>query len=115
MKRLTVMLLCVGMCFPALARKIQDPYPHKKEIYKKGWIDFNKNGKKDIYEDPTQNIEKRIDDLLSQMNLDEKTCQLATYYGYKKALEDSVPTAAWKTNILKDGIANVDEHPPKEI
>lgn len=49
------------------------------------------------------------------MNLDEKTCQLATYYGYKKALEDSVPTAAWKTNILKDGIANVDEHLNKEI
>ena len=115
MKRLTVMLLCAGMCFPALARKNQDPFPHKKEIYKKGWIDFNKNGKKDIYEDPTQDIEKRIDDLLSQMNLDEKTCQLATYYGYKKALEDSVPTAAWKTNILKDGIANVDEHLNKEI
>ena len=51
MKRLTVMLLCAGMCFPALARKIQDPFPHKKEIYKKGWIDFNKNGKKDIYEE----------------------------------------------------------------
>lgn len=24
----------------------QHPFPHKKEIYKKGWIDFNKNGKK---------------------------------------------------------------------
>ena len=93
----------------------QHPFPHKKEIYKKGWIDFNKNGKKDIYEDPTQDIEKRIDDLLSQMNLDEKTCQLATYYGYRKALKDSVPTAEWKTNILKDGIANVDEHLNKEI
>lgn len=46
MKKLTVMLLCAGMCFPVLAREIQHPFPHKKEIYKKGWIDFNKNGKK---------------------------------------------------------------------
>lgn len=28
-------------------------------IYKKGWIDFNKNGKKDLYEDPAQPVEKR--------------------------------------------------------
>lgn len=95
--------------------KDKQPFPHKKEIYKKGWIDFNKNGKKDIYEDPKQPIEKRIDDLLSQMNLEEKSCQLSTYYGYRKALKDSVPTAAWKTNVLKDGIANIDEHLNKEI
>ena len=52
-----------------------------KSIYKNGWIDFNKNGKKDIFEDPLQPVEKRISDLLSQMTLDEKTCQLATLYG----------------------------------
>lgn len=90
-------------------------FPHKKEIYRKGWIDFNKNGKKDIYEDPNESIEKRIEDLLSQMNLYEKSCQLSTYYGYKKALKDSVPTKEWLDNILKDGIANIDEHLNKEI
>lgn len=90
-------------------------FPNKKEIYKNGWIDFNKNGKKDIYEDPNENIERRIDDLLSQMNLEEKSCQLSTYYGYKKALEDSIPTLSWTKNILKDGIANIDEHLNKEV
>ena len=85
-------------------------FPHKKEIYKKGWIDFNKNGKKDIYEDPTQDIEKRIDDLLSQMNLAEKAGQLATYYGYNVQLKDSVPTLKWNEMMLKNGVANIDEH-----
>ena len=51
-------------------------------MYRSGWIDFNKNNKKDIFEDPSQPIQKRIADLLSQMTLEEKTCQLATLYGY---------------------------------
>lgn len=34
--------------------------------------DLNKNGKLDPYEDSRQPVEKRIDDLLSQMNLEEK-------------------------------------------
>lgn len=79
-------------------------------IYKKGWIDLNKNGRKDIYEDPTQPIDARVKDLISQMNLDEKTCQMATLYGYDRILKDSLPTPAWKTAIWKDGIANIDEH-----
>lgn len=28
-------------------------------IYKKGWIDFNKNGVKDVYEDPAAPLEAR--------------------------------------------------------
>src|SRR6516225_138793 len=34
--------------------------------------DLNKNGRLDIYEDPRQPIEKRVQDLLSQMNSEEK-------------------------------------------
>lgn len=79
-------------------------------IYKKGWIDLNKNGKKDIYEDGSQPIDARIQDLLKQMTLEEKTCQMATLYGYKRVLMDSLPTPAWKKAIWKDGIANIDEH-----
>ena len=40
---------------------------------------------------------------------------MATFYGYKKALKDSVPTQEWLKSILKDGIANIDEHLNKEI
>ena len=78
-------------------------------IYKKGWIDFNKNGIKDIYEDPSAPIDARVKDLLSQMSLEEKTCQMATLYGSGRVLKDSLPTANWKNEIWKDGIANIDE------
>ena len=74
------------------------------------YLDLNKNGRKDVYEDPSAPIERRIDDLLAQMNLDEKTCQLATLYGYGRVLQDELPTPQWKQKIWKDGIANIDEH-----
>ncbi|MFM6982601.1 MAG: glycoside hydrolase family 3 N-terminal domain-containing protein [Chitinophagaceae bacterium] len=80
------------------------------KIYHKGWIDFNKNNKKDLFEDPTQPVELRINDLLSQMTLEEKTAQLATLYGYGRVLKDELPTTAWKSKIWKDGIGNIDEH-----
>ena len=80
-----------------------------KSIYHDGWIDFNKNERKDVFEDTTKNIEERISDLLSQMTSDEKTCQLATLYGYRRVLKDPLPTPDWKNEIWKDGIANIDE------
>jgi beta-glucosidase len=82
----------------------------KQSIYHQGWIDFNKNGVKDIFEDPMQPIQKRIDDLLGQMTLEEKTNQCATLYGYKRVLKDELPSSDWKNEIWKDGIANIDEH-----
>lgn len=81
----------------------------KQNIYHKGWIDFNKNGKKDIYEDPAQPIDKRVEDLLSQMSLEEKTCQMATLYGYGRVLKEEMPSPSWKNEIWKDGIGNIDE------
>ena len=98
-------LLLIFSCFLFFT-----PTLFAQTIYHKGWIDFNKNGKMDIYEDPTQPIEKRIADLLSQMNVNEKTCQCATLYGYKRVLIDELPTPEWKNEIWKDGIANIDEH-----
>ncbi len=91
--------------------RIPDTYkPTNKAIYQKGWIDFNKNGKKDIYEDPAAPIDDRIEDLLSQMNVDEKTCQMVTLYGYKRVLKDDLPTPEWKNQLWKDGIGAIDEH-----
>ncbi|HEV3141637.1 MAG TPA: glycoside hydrolase family 3 N-terminal domain-containing protein, partial [Vicinamibacterales bacterium] len=79
-------------------------------IYKNGWIDFNKNGAKDPYEDPAVPVDRRIDDLIARMTLDEKSCQLATLYGYSRVLPDELPTPAWKSAVWKDGIGNIDEH-----
>jgi len=48
----------------------------RKEIYHKDWIDFNKNGTMDPYEDPNRPVEERVEDLLSRMTLEEKIAQL---------------------------------------
>ena len=45
-------------------------------IEQDGWNDLNKNGKKDLYEDPAQPVEKRVENLLKQMTLEEKLGQL---------------------------------------
>ncbi len=63
----------------------------------------------DVFEDPSQPIDKRIADLLSQMTVEEKTCQLVTLYGYKRVLKEEMPAASWKNEVWKDGIANIDE------
>lgn len=81
----------------------------KKDIYHKNWIDFNKNGQMDVYEDPSAPIDARVKDLLSQMNMDEKTCQMATLYGSGRVLADVLPTEKWKNEVWKDGIGNIDE------
>lgn len=82
----------------------------KKDIYHDGWTDLNKIGGKDVYEDSKADIGARVEDLLSHMNLDEKTCQTATLYGFNRVLTDELPTPEWRTRIWKDGIANIDEH-----
>ena len=79
-------------------------------IYHEGWIDFNKNGVKDVYEDPSATVEARVADLLGQMTVEEKTCQMTTLYGYGRVLKDPLPTEGWKNEVWKDGIANIDEH-----
>ncbi|GAB3911983.1 glycoside hydrolase family 3 N-terminal domain-containing protein [Mucilaginibacter boryungensis] len=108
MKR-SYQLLRIYLASSALVALTISTQAQEKNIYHKGWIDFNKNGKKDVFEDPTQPIEKRITDLLSQMTVDEKTCQMATLYGYKRVLKEEMPAPSWKNEVWKDGIANIDE------
>jgi len=79
------------------------------DLYHADWIDFNKNGRKDVYEDSRADIDARIDDLLSQMTMDEKTGQMATLYGWGRVLKDEYPTEAWKASSWKHGVANIDE------
>lgn len=96
MKQLLITVLLSGSCgFLAAQKTVKTPAIYKPihtEMYKKGWIDFNKNGVKDIYEDPSAPVDARIEDLLKQMTLEEKTCQMVTLYGYKRVLKDDLPT-----------------------
>jgi len=81
-------LAALVLATPLAAAEIQAPVvtgaagaagmatPRKPEIYKDGWIDLDKNGVKDIYEDSTQSVEKRVEDLLGRMNRAERIGQL---------------------------------------
>ena len=114
MKKLIVAILLLGsgtLLSAQKTAKIPAYYkPTKSEMYHKGWIDFNKNGIKDIYEDPAAILDARIENLLQQMTLEEKTCQMVTLYGYKRVLKDALPTPEWKQMLWKDGIGAIDEH-----
>lgn len=100
MKKMLTFFLCAAALTSAGAQG----------IYHEGWIDFNKNGVKDVYEDPSARLEERIEDLLSQMTLEEKTCQMVTLYGYRRVLQDALPTPEWKQKLWKDGVGAIDEH-----
>jgi len=102
-----VMTAVLGAQAPRVATEAPAGNP---AIYRDGWIDLNKNGTKDVYEDPSAGLEARLDQLIAQMTVEEKTCQLATLYGFNRVLKDPLPTAAWKTEVWKDGIGNIDEH-----
>lgn len=96
--------------FTCVSAQPRERLAEKKEIYRNGWIDLNKNGKMDVYENSSAPINERVNDLLNQMNIEEKTCQMATLYGFGRILKDELPHSGWLKAIWKDGIANIDEH-----
>ena len=98
MKILLALLLAGGQSIPG------------GTMYHEGWTDFNKNGRMDVYENPAAPLQERIEDLLGQMTLEEKTCQMVTLYGYRRVLQDQLPTPLWKKRLWKDGIGAIDEH-----
>ena len=118
MQKTLIIILTIFITGASVRLPGQPQTATKKSIYHDGWIDLNKNGRMDVYENSRAPIDQRVNDLLAQMNVDEKTCQTATLYGVgrgrsgqKAPMEDELPTAEWKTNKLwKDGIANIDEH-----
>ncbi|NOZ63253.1 MAG: beta-glucosidase [Calditrichaeota bacterium] len=110
-KSLMSMVLLIGVIFSSgLMGQVFITTEKLMPIYHDGWIDHNKNDKMDPYENPGLDIESRINDLLGRMTLEEKTCQMATLYGFCRVAKDELPTKQWLNEIWKDGIANIDEH-----
>ena len=72
-------MLLMGLFYwPLMIGLVAAQETKSDEIYHDGWIDRNKNGKQDAYENPKLSIEDRVADLISQMTIDEKTCQMGT-------------------------------------
>ncbi len=85
--------LLVSLCLSPLLLAAQTSFPSQKlykplnEIYHKGWIDINKNGVKDIYEDPSQTIEHRVADL----HVAPREMHSLHLYPYRKIVRESSP------------------------
>ena len=79
-----VLLLFATVVFPWFVLSSNDlaaqdaAAQEKSDIYHDTWIDRNKNGKQDPYENPELSVDERVADLIGRMNIDEKTCLLYT-------------------------------------
>src|SRR5438093_11854025 len=97
---IVILLACLLTSFNS---SLPAEQPQKQNIYHDGWIDLNKNARMDVYENPKAPSDRRIEDLISQMNLEEKTCQTATLYGVGRGrtgaappMKDELATPEWK-------------------
>ncbi len=74
--------------------------------------DLNKNGKLDVYEDSRQPIEKRIQDLLKQMTLEEKAGMM--FYSPVRVNADGTiedkPAKDFLSSISPAGVNEIDKH-----
>ncbi|MCU7521170.1 MAG: beta-glucosidase [Ignavibacteria bacterium] len=109
MKKISFLQIVTLLSLTCLVQA-QGSRPEKLNIYHTDWIDLNKNGVMDPYENSKLDIEERVKDLIGRMTLEEKTCQTATLYGFGRVLKDELPNESWLSSIWKDGIANIDEH-----
>ncbi len=74
--------------------------------------DLNKNGKMDVYEDPRQPIDKRVQDLLKQMTLEEKAGMM--FYSPVRVNKDGSiedrPATDMLSMLSPVGITEMDKH-----
>jgi len=62
---------------------IMSIFVYSQTTKQSNYIDYNKNGRMDIFEDKTKPIEDRVEDLLKQMNKEEKQGQLLMDLGWQ--------------------------------
>ena len=83
--------------YSRMANKADDRYAQLGQEAKiideggSGFRDLNKNGKLDVYEDSRATIDARLDDLISQMSLEEKAgTMFITMIGMTKRNADRI-------------------------
>ena len=70
---------------------------------------YSAKGAAHTLDEITPAMEAKVDAVMAKMTIEQKTCQLATLYGFGRVLQDSLPTPKWDNAIWKDGIGNIDE------
>lgn len=80
--RLASIILALLLSFPFYAQGEEIVKLVKDKKTNILFYDLNKNGKMDIYENPTLSIDSRVEDILSQMTLEEKVGQMLTSLGW---------------------------------
>ncbi len=74
--------------------------------------DLNKNGKMDVYEDASQPVEKRVQDLLKQMTLEEKAGMM--FYSPIRVNADGTiedkPASGLLASLSPVGVNEIDKH-----
>ena len=80
MRILQILLLTILVIQPNFASLSKQQI--SKSIYHDAWIDLNKNGRMDIYENQKAPIDQRVEDLLAQMTLEEKIDLLGGVDGF---------------------------------
>ena len=78
--------------------------PAQSSPFKKNWIDFNKNGVKDPYENTTLSTPERVNDLVSKMTVEEKVGQLLAPLGWP--MYERKGDEILLTNKLKEEVRN---------
>jgi beta-glucosidase len=76
------------------------------------YVDLNKNGKLDVYEDPTKPMEDRIQDLLKKMTIEEKAGMM--FYSPVRVNADGTiddkPATNFLANMSPVGTSEIDKH-----
>ena len=105
-----LLIVFAALCLFLTVTESEIDAQEQADLYHDTWIDRNKNGEQDPFENPDLTVDERIADLLERMTIEEKTSQMGTIYGFNRVLKDPRPTEKWKTEVWKDGIGNIDEH-----
>ena len=105
-------IICLLLFFPILSCNNQE------------YRDLNKNGKLDIYEDKSQAVEDRVNDLISQMTIKEKAGSMFIDIvkvsfeneSIKNTLPIPIPDAyEMMSNYSMNHIHIIDEYDPKKM
>jgi beta-glucosidase len=111
-----VLILVLSLCIRSTQNRLPATVTAESGLIKTidnyTFRDLNKNGKLDVYEDPRQPIEDRVQDLLKKMTLEEKAGMM--FYSPIRANADGTiedkPASGLLASLSPVGVNEIDKH-----